>query len=224
MQVAPPPPPFSNACSTSPTTAPFFPADPNGARMIRNVEKLLADAHRSRLVSLTDFLAYVQTLRDVGLREGEAPADSSNAGAVQLMTVHKAKGLEFPLTVLADAAHEHHAHSAQSPTRRYPPPRPARRRLPLHRLATRRPPRRRPRRSRRRPPALRRRHPRQRKTPHQRTRQTEKRRHALSHRLALEISLFWKMSTPEHSLLENGIYSCRSIPTPKPTNLRTPST
>jgi ATP-dependent helicase/nuclease subunit A len=81
--------------------------DKNGARMIRNVEKLLADAHRSRLVSLTDFLAYVQTLRDVGLREGEAPADASSSGAVQLMTVHKAKGLEFPLTVIADAAYEH---------------------------------------------------------------------------------------------------------------------
>ncbi len=88
-------------------------SDPNGARMIRNVEKLLADAHRSRLVSLADFLAYVQTLRDVGLREGEAPADPASAGAVQLMTVHKAKGLEFPLTVLADAAHEAHAHPAK---------------------------------------------------------------------------------------------------------------
>ena len=86
-------------------------SDPNGARMIRNVEKLLADAHRSRLVSLTDFLAYIQTLRDVGLREGEAPADASSAGAVQLMTVHKAKGLEFPLTVLADAAYEHRGSS-----------------------------------------------------------------------------------------------------------------
>ncbi len=86
---------------------------PNGARMIRNVDKLLADAHRSRLVSLTDFLAYVQTLRDVGLREGEAPADASSAGAVQLMTVHKAKGLEFPLTVLADAAYEHRGSSAK---------------------------------------------------------------------------------------------------------------
>ena len=77
--------------------------------MIRNVEKLLADAHRSRLVNLNDFLAYVQTLRDVGLREGDAPADPStgSGGAVQLMTVHKAKGLEFPLTVLADAAYEH---------------------------------------------------------------------------------------------------------------------
>ena len=82
---------------------------PNGSRMLRNVEKLLADAHRSRLVSLPGFLSYVQTLRDVGLREGEAPADSATSGSVQLMTIHKAKGLEFPVTILADAAHESHA-------------------------------------------------------------------------------------------------------------------
>jgi len=88
-------------------------AHPRGERMIRNVEKLLADAHRSRLVSLTDFLAYVQTLRDVSFREGESPADPASAGAVQLMTVHKAKGLEFPLTVIADAAYEHRGAGAK---------------------------------------------------------------------------------------------------------------
>jgi ATP-dependent exoDNAse (exonuclease V) beta subunit len=86
---------------------------PNGARLVRNVDKLLADAHRSRLVSLTDFLAYIQSLRDVSFREGEAPADSSTAGAVQLMTVHKAKGLEFPLTVIADASYEHRGNSSR---------------------------------------------------------------------------------------------------------------
>ena len=88
-------------------------SDKNGARLIRNVDKLLADAHRSRLVSLTDFLAYIQTLRDVSFREGEAPADASSSGAVQLMTIHKAKGLEFPLTVIADAAHQHRGNSAK---------------------------------------------------------------------------------------------------------------
>ena len=59
-----------------------------GRRMQRNVDKLLADAHRSRLVSLGEFLEYVQALRDVGLREGEAPVEAG--GAVQLMTVHSA--------------------------------------------------------------------------------------------------------------------------------------
>ena len=80
-------------------------------RLSRNVDKLLADAHRSRLVAVDDFLEYVRALRDVGAREGEAPADpstGSGGGAVQLMTVHKSKGLEFPLVVIADAAYGPH--------------------------------------------------------------------------------------------------------------------
>jgi len=78
-----------------------------GARLRRNIEKLLTDAHRSQLVSVSDFLEYVRALRDVGARESEAPVEAG--GAVQLMTVHKAKGLEFPIVVLADAAHERRA-------------------------------------------------------------------------------------------------------------------
>ncbi|MBN1137609.1 MAG: UvrD-helicase domain-containing protein [Anaerolineae bacterium] len=73
-----------------------------GERLLRNVDKLLHDAHRSGQVSVSGFLEYVRTLRDVGAREGEAPTEAE--GAVQLMTVHKAKGLEFPLIVIADAA------------------------------------------------------------------------------------------------------------------------
>jgi ATP-dependent helicase/nuclease subunit A len=99
---------------------------PNGGRMLRNVEKLLSDAHRSRLVNLSNFLTYIQTLRDVGLREGEAPVDASASGAVQLMTVHKAKGLEFPLTVIADAAYEHRGSGSQVRLNTSTPPRPAR--------------------------------------------------------------------------------------------------
>jgi ATP-dependent helicase/nuclease subunit A len=70
-------------------------------RALGNVDKLLADAHASGLVSVGEFLEYVQTLRDVAAREGEAPVEIGEA--VQLMTVHKAKGLEFPLVVIADA-------------------------------------------------------------------------------------------------------------------------
>ncbi len=79
-------------------------AVPRGHRLRRNVDKLLADAHASRLISLGEFLEYVQTLEDSGVREGEAPVEAG--GAVQLMTVHKAKGLEFPVVVIADAAHD----------------------------------------------------------------------------------------------------------------------
>ena len=78
----------------------------NAARARRNVEKLLADAHASGLVSVREFLDYVRALRDVGARESEAPTEAGSA--VQLMTVHKAKGLEFPVVVIADAAHGGH--------------------------------------------------------------------------------------------------------------------
>ena len=78
-------------------------ATEGGSRAQRNVDKLLADAHTSGQVSVREFTEYVRTLRDVGARESEAPTEAGSA--VQLMTVHKAKGLEFPVVVIADAAH-----------------------------------------------------------------------------------------------------------------------
>jgi len=77
-------------------------------RLWRNLDKLLDDAAASRLVHVHAFLEYIKTLKDVGAREGEAVieagAGESSRGAVRLMSIHKAKGLEFPLVVLADAA------------------------------------------------------------------------------------------------------------------------
>lgn len=76
-------------------------------RLWLNIEKLVADAHASELVRVRAFIEYLEALRDVGVREGEAPSDAE--GAVTLMTIHKAKGLEFNVVVLADAARKSRA-------------------------------------------------------------------------------------------------------------------
>ncbi len=73
-------------------------------RAVRNVAKLLDDAHNSGLVGVGEFLAYVVELRDSGAREGEARATSE--GAVQIMSVHAAKGLEFPVVVIGDITYK----------------------------------------------------------------------------------------------------------------------
>ena len=72
-----------------------------GGRLWRNLDKLLQDAQASQQVNVRDFLEMLQTLNDAGAREGEAPSEAE--GAVRLMTIHKAKGLEFGLVVLANA-------------------------------------------------------------------------------------------------------------------------
>ncbi len=73
-----------------------------GGRLWRNLDKLIEDAQASGKVNVRDFLEYLSLINDAGAREGEAPAEA--LGAVRLMTIHKSKGLQYPVVVLADAA------------------------------------------------------------------------------------------------------------------------
>jgi len=76
-----------------------------GQRRVANIEKLIDVARgfeREGSYSLRDFVSYVETLREMDDREGEAPPEQTEGGAVQLLTVHQAKGLEWPVVVIPD--------------------------------------------------------------------------------------------------------------------------
>ncbi|MCY3945860.1 MAG: UvrD-helicase domain-containing protein [Anaerolineaceae bacterium] len=77
---------------------------PDGERRRGNVEKLLGKAAISRELLFTEFEQQLGNLSQRDVREGENALDSG--GAITLMTVHQAKGLEFPLVVLTDAERE----------------------------------------------------------------------------------------------------------------------
>lgn len=72
-----------------------------GGRLWRNLDKLIEDAQASGKINVRDFLEYLTVINEAGAREGEAPAEA--LGSVRLMTIHRSKGLQFPIVVLADA-------------------------------------------------------------------------------------------------------------------------
>jgi ATP-dependent helicase/nuclease subunit A len=72
----------------------------DGERRRANIEKLLAAARLSGTRGLRAFSEYLAQLLRAETREGEAPLEAR--GAVRLMTVHRSKGLEFPVVALPD--------------------------------------------------------------------------------------------------------------------------
>lgn len=75
-----------------------------GEQAAANVEKFIALVRDADCSTLADVVDEVGRCIDDGLREGEASLDLASSDAVSIMTVHAAKGLEFPVVVVPDLA------------------------------------------------------------------------------------------------------------------------
>jgi ATP-dependent helicase/nuclease subunit A len=86
---------------------PIIAANFDGAQRVANVEKLfrLAEQFEKSGHLIRDFVHYVEEFEAIGGREGEGQMDET-ANVVRLMTIHQAKGLEFPVVIIPDLHRE----------------------------------------------------------------------------------------------------------------------
>ncbi len=88
---------------------------PVGKQRVSNLQLLLEKAgafEKNNYSGLYGFLSYIEAMRknNVSMAEAKVIGDSDNL--VQVMTVHKSKGLEFPIVILAAAGKQIQAHGS----------------------------------------------------------------------------------------------------------------
>lgn len=84
-------------------------ATQGGAQKLANLNKLISIAQKLEADSgyiLSDFLEYLNNAVNLVKDEGTAQLQTKKENTVKLITVHSAKGLEFPVVILADNRHE----------------------------------------------------------------------------------------------------------------------
>ncbi|MBX7221647.1 MAG: UvrD-helicase domain-containing protein [Blastocatellia bacterium] len=79
----------------------------DGPQRLSNLDKLVVlarsfEKHETRL--LRDFVEYIRNFRRLEAREAEAQLEMG-LDAVAILTIHKSKGLEFPIVILPDLQH-----------------------------------------------------------------------------------------------------------------------
>jgi ATP-dependent helicase/nuclease subunit A len=77
-------------------------AEKSQGRLVGNVRKFLAMARDRGSADISEFLRRVQDLQAAEAREGQVEGRQPESGAVQLMSIHAAKGLEFPVVAVVD--------------------------------------------------------------------------------------------------------------------------
>jgi ATP-dependent helicase/nuclease subunit A len=77
---------------------------PTGEQALANVLRVMDHARRFEANGATSFRAFVERLEAEAIsgQAGEAPVVEEGTEGVRIMTVHRAKGLEFPVVILAD--------------------------------------------------------------------------------------------------------------------------
>lgn len=85
----------------------YVSAKPGGEQRRANVEMLLTKAaafEQTSYYGLFHFLRYIESLEKYEVDYGEADILDENANVVRIMTIHKSKGLEFPICFVAGLA------------------------------------------------------------------------------------------------------------------------
>ncbi len=88
---------------------PFLYLKPQGDQKVANLLKVVDMARalaRQGLVTLRSFVQFLKKMESAEAEEGESPLAEESEEVVRLMTIHKAKGLEFPMVILGDAAYQ----------------------------------------------------------------------------------------------------------------------
>lgn len=78
----------------------------NADQLLANVRKLLSLASQEPELGPAEYAQRIREIQNLRHREGDAPAEDDRADMVTIMTIHKAKGLEFEVVVVPETHYQ----------------------------------------------------------------------------------------------------------------------